>query len=128
MKKNNIKTIREKLGISAADLAKLSGVTAAYISQLENGKKDNPSSKTLEKIAKALNVKVSALTDIEDTIENINEFTNANDALKFILEQPVVATAIDFNPSELSDEDKISFANDLLEQMKLIKYKYIKKR
>ena len=51
-----IKEMREKCGISQEELSKLSNVSRVTISQLENNESKNTSTKTLLKIAKALNV------------------------------------------------------------------------
>jgi transcriptional regulator with XRE-family HTH domain len=51
---NVIKERRKELGITQEKLAIKMGVKQEYISALENGKKKNPSSKTIGKIAHAL--------------------------------------------------------------------------
>ena len=57
---NNVRTIREKLGITQEDLALKSGLTQGYINFLENGKRGY-SEKSLEKIANALGTQISGL-------------------------------------------------------------------
>lgn len=54
-----IKEIREELGVSQENLAKKSGVSRTIISGLESGTIKETSTKTLSKIADALNKKVS---------------------------------------------------------------------
>lgn len=56
----------------------------------------------------------------------INEITTAEDAVKFILSQPSVGDYGNFDIDKLSDEDKINFANDLLDMIKMISPKYNK--
>lgn len=51
---NQIKKFREKKNLSIHELARRTGLTASYISNLEKGKRDNPSKDTMEKIAEAL--------------------------------------------------------------------------
>lgn len=51
-----IKQIRTSKNISLRELSKRSGVSHPYLSQLENGKTNNPSIEVLTKIAKGLNV------------------------------------------------------------------------
>ena len=63
--KNKIRTLRIKRKLSQSELAKLTGLSQAYINELENGKKNNPTYEVLQKLAKALGVPVSAL--LEDT-------------------------------------------------------------
>ena len=53
-----IKEIREKKGITQEELSKKSGISRNYIAELENNKKNNPSFKTIYKIATALGVEI----------------------------------------------------------------------
>ena len=59
--KTVIKALRQAKGLSQQALAARVGVTAAYITMLERGKKTNPSLPTLRKLAKALGVPVTEL-------------------------------------------------------------------
>jgi len=57
-----VKELREKRGLSQATLSKLSGVSRPTISKLENSDEEVViNSKTLEKLAKALNVSIKTL-------------------------------------------------------------------
>jgi len=56
-RKTVIKALRQAKGLSQRALAARVGVTAAYITMLERGKKTNPSLPTLRKLAKALGVR-----------------------------------------------------------------------
>jgi transcriptional regulator with XRE-family HTH domain len=56
-----IKTLREEKGLSQKALAMRVGVTDAYITMLETGKRKNPSLDILKKLAKALGVPVTEL-------------------------------------------------------------------
>jgi putative transcriptional regulator len=60
-----IKHIRERNGITQEKLAEKVGISRIYLNELENGRKKNPSFKLLEKIAKALEVKISDLFEDE---------------------------------------------------------------
>ena len=57
-----IKRLRERRGLTQAALAKRAGVHRVYLAQIETQTKV-PSIATLEKIAKALNVKVGRLLE-----------------------------------------------------------------
>ena len=57
---NNVRTIRERLGITQEELALRSGLTQGYINFLENGKRGY-SEKSLEKIANVLGIQISGL-------------------------------------------------------------------
>lgn len=55
---NKLKKKRKELDMSLNDVAEKTGLSATYISNLENGQKDNPSKETMEKIAAALDSSV----------------------------------------------------------------------
>lgn len=55
-----IKGIRKKKEMTQEDVAYKAGLDYSYINQIENGKR-NPSMEAVEKIAKALGVKVQTL-------------------------------------------------------------------
>ena len=57
-----LRALRDKRDLSQRELAALSGVSREYIARIELGQHD-PTLSTLEKLAKALRVKVSALVD-----------------------------------------------------------------
>lgn len=56
-----IKEVREKQGLTQTQLAKKSGVSRVTISALENGQERVTTTKTLIKIASAMNVTVDEL-------------------------------------------------------------------
>lgn len=57
----NIKKLREKIGISQDRLSKLADISSNTVAKLELDDSPNPTIETLQKIAKALNVKVDDL-------------------------------------------------------------------
>ena len=71
-----IRSIREKKGITAYRLSKLTGINRSYLTELENNKKFNPSLKTMYKIANALEVKIDDLFYSELDIEKLKEELN----------------------------------------------------
>jgi transcriptional regulator with XRE-family HTH domain len=56
-----LKRIREEKGMTQDDLAKRAKLTKPYISQIENGVRQNPSLPALRRLAKALGVPVTEL-------------------------------------------------------------------
>jgi putative transcriptional regulator len=56
-----LRTLRLERGYRQVDLAKRAKVTSVYLSQLENGRKKNPSLAVLRRLAKALGVPVTEL-------------------------------------------------------------------
>ncbi|NQT67771.1 MAG: helix-turn-helix transcriptional regulator [Actinobacteria bacterium] len=61
MLSDNIKKIRKKKGLSQDKLAKLADVTHTTLVKIESGVNDNPTMKTLKKIAGALEVTLDEL-------------------------------------------------------------------
>jgi len=57
---------RQKLGLSQSDLSKLTGIRVDMLSRIENGKQLNPTLRTLELLAKALEMPVAKLIDESD--------------------------------------------------------------
>lgn len=139
---DNIKIIRKLKEIGLNELARAAGVNASYLSAIELKKKNNPSVITLEKIAKALNVgseeffktEPMSAEDMqyyegvyEANRENRNiipeKFTRTYEAGEYIEMHQMFAN-IDVN--KMSNEDVLNFGNDLLEQMRMVSYKYKK--
>lgn len=57
---NNLKRIRTQKGISQGDISRKLNMDRAYISGIENGKR-NPTLSSLEKIAQALEISIDEL-------------------------------------------------------------------
>ncbi|MDU4953443.1 helix-turn-helix domain-containing protein [Clostridium sp.] len=142
---DNIRKIRKEKKISINNLSKLTGISLGYLSDLENNKATNPSIDKLNLIASKLGVPVDSFFDRNPILnKNINidtifagpgklapnlddyEFKTPEAAMKFILKQPAIMGYGGFDVEKLSDEELIDFANELLNQMKLISYKYKK--
>lgn len=63
MLSGNIKKLRKKKGISQDKLAKLADVTHTTLVKIESGANDNPTIKTLKKIADALEISLDELVE-----------------------------------------------------------------
>ena len=61
MLSDNIKKLRKKKGMSQDRLAKLADVTHTTLVKLESGANTNPTVKTLNKIANALEISIDEL-------------------------------------------------------------------
>ena len=68
-----IKSIREAKGMTAKDVISAVGMGAPMYSRIENGVNE-PSLSTLEKIAKALGVKLSDFFDTDDKLADVNSY------------------------------------------------------
>lgn len=58
---DKLKKRRKELDMSVYDLAEKTGLSATYISNLENEQKKNPSKETMEKIAEELKCSVTEI-------------------------------------------------------------------
>ena len=58
-----ISKTRSKLGLSQNDLSKLTGIRVDMLSRIENGKQINPTLRTMELLAHALQISVAELID-----------------------------------------------------------------
>jgi len=120
-----VKYVRELRGFSQTDLAKMAGLSAPFISQIENGKK-RPATEALEKLAKALNTNTWFFMDdnalsFEEMIK-ISDYEPPEDIVEFFATRESLPYAI--LARELHDEqiDPI-FLRDLLETIKKMKSK-----
>ncbi len=68
-----IKNIRERKNLTIYKLSKLTGINRAYLTQLENNKKFNPTMQILDKIANALDVNIKQLFYCLDEIETLKK-------------------------------------------------------
>lgn len=62
-----LRTLREARGLSRAKLADQAGVTAAYVSLLENGSRLNPATDVLHSLARALELDDSERLQLFDS-------------------------------------------------------------
>lgn len=68
-----IKNIRERKNLTIYKLSKLTGINRAYLTQLENNKKFNPTMQILDRIANALDVNIKQLFYCLDEIETLRD-------------------------------------------------------
>ncbi|CAH1199472.1 hypothetical protein PAECIP111891_01270 [Paenibacillus allorhizoplanae] len=67
---DKLRDMRKMKGFTIRELADRSGVSAAYISQLENGNRGIPSPDVLMKLSEGLNTSYSELMDIAGYLES----------------------------------------------------------
>lgn len=140
-----IQELRKEQKLSLRALAEKAGISKSTLSDIENCN-TNPTTNTLNKLAEALNINLEDLFKTEPiTKENLKEwdkksdqlreevalyetgeFETAEAAMRFILKQPAVMGFGGFDTRKMSDEEIIEFANELLNQLKLLSYKYKK--
>lgn len=62
---SNCRRLRDEAGMTQDELAEASGLSGAYISEIERGNA-NPTLATVQKLANGLNVHISELVDFRD--------------------------------------------------------------
>ena len=123
-----IKKLRKTKKISVDFLAKELGVSKTTIYRYEDS--------TIEKIPVSIFDQLCILLDVTpaelmgnstvnaEKTEFPTEFRNAQDAMEFILKTPTLAAYGGYDPASMSDETIVDFANEILQQLKLVSYKY----
>lgn len=72
-----IKIKRKEKGISARELARRTGVSQPYLSQLETGKNNNPTSDMLRKIANGLGISYIELINEAGLVSKVDTLAEA---------------------------------------------------
>ncbi|GMG96815.1 helix-turn-helix domain-containing protein [Tepidimicrobium xylanilyticum] len=139
---DNIKSIREEKKLGLNETARLAGISPSYLSDIEKGNKTNPSMEVLQRIADALDVSIEEFFKSEPAsqqqLKEWDDKYNPNgelaeqvkfieslqlgtpeQALKFILSQPNFMAYGGYNLDDLSEEEIMDLANDMLLAMKL---------
>lgn len=109
-----IKKRRIELDYSYQDLADKSGISKSTLQRYETGAIEDIPLDKFNKIAQALNTTPEYLMGSTEKEKPTSNFTDAREALKFILEQPVVMAYGGYDPNKMSDEEIIELANDIL--------------
>lgn len=140
-----LQKFRKERKLSLRALSEKAGISKSTLSDIENGN-TNPTTNTLNKLAEALEISIEDLFKSEPmTYEKLDkwdkehsyvkeeaelyetgEFKSAEAAMQFILRQPSIMGFGGFDVNKMSNEEIIEFANELLNQLKLISYKYKK--
>lgn len=122
-----IKDIRTSKKISVDYLARELGVSKTTIYRYEDSTIEKIPVKIFDQLCLLLNVTPAELmgnTHNSSRAELPTEFQNAQDAMEFILKTPTLAAFGGYDPSTMSDETIVDFANEILQQLKLVSYKY----
>ncbi len=108
-----IKAKREEKRYSLMDFAKVVGISAGYLSQLENGRKANPKLEIVLKIIKELEIDIDMLLGLEDPNNNLS--IRMPSLLKLII-------AKDRNYKVLEDKDVLKKVCNILDKSLDCKY------
>lgn len=122
-----IKILRKEKKISVDFLATELGVSKTTIYRYEDSTIEKIPVNIFDKLCVLLGVTPAELmgnTISNDRPELPTEFRNAQDAMEFILKTPTLAAFGGYDPNNMSEETIVNFANEILQQLKLVSYKY----
>lgn len=123
-----IKSIRKDKKISVDYLAKELGVSKTTIYRYEDSTIEKIPVKIFDRLCILLEVTPAELmgnsTINTERTELPTEFVDAQEAMEFILKTPTLAAYGGYDPSSMSDETIVAFANEILQQLELVCYKY----
>ena len=122
-----IKQIRQERGFSAEEVAKRLGVSVSTLYRYENSSISKIPVAVIDKLCEILGTSANKLmkNDESATKEDLpDSFANAAEAMAFILKMPVLAAYGGYDINSMDEETIIRFANEILEQLKLVSYKY----
>lgn len=125
-----IRELRIKKSISVESIAKQLGVSKTTVYRYEDSSIEKIPLTIFDRLCDILDVSTAEL--MGNTCESKNasdidlptEFDNAQDAMEFIIKTPTLAAFGGYDPSSMSDETIVAFANEILQQLKLVSYKY----
>ncbi len=123
-----IKDIRKSKKISVDYIAKELGVSKTTIYRYEDSTIEKIPVNIFDQLCDILGVTAAELMGNQniksEKMELPAEFSNAQDAMEFIIKTPTLAAFGGYDPATMSDETIVNFANEILQQLKLVSYKY----
>lgn len=123
-----IKEIRKQKKISVEYLAKELGVSKTTVYRYEDSSIEKIPLQVFDKLCELLDVSAAELMGNVPKKNEIpelpNQFDNAQDAIEFIIKTPTLAAYGGYDPESMSDETIVESANEILQQLKLVSYKY----
>lgn len=119
----NLKELRTKARMSQQDLANKLGVSQNTVSNWESGNREPDSIELFLQIADIFGV---TLDELLKSNQYQTQFTNVDDAMLFIIQNPAVAAYGGYDLDKMSDQDKIEFANQIADTIKFFGQKYNK--
>ena len=125
-----IKERRIRQSLSYQDLADKTGISKSTLQRYETGFIKNLPIDKLEILADALNTTPGYLMgwdkESTDSSLELRAIKNPEDAITFILKQPMLMAYGGYDIKKMSNDDIVDFANELLRQLELLSYKYKK--
>ena len=127
-----IKFLREEKELSQLEFAKTLNISNSTLSQYEAGNR-MPGDEIKKKIAEYFNVSLDYLMGVSNLRNPYKEeeqlpddFKTPEEAIDFLLNKNVIMGFGGFDVDDLTDEEKVDFAHELLSHLKLLSLKYKK--
>ena len=124
---------RKEKKISAEYLAKELGVSVSTVYRYEDSSIVKIPVSTFEKMCDILGTTPAEMMGNAPEISHNKSdndarlpdtFENPKEAMEFLLKLPTVAAYGGYDPSTMDDETMVAFANEILQQLQLVSYKY----
>lgn len=129
----NIKRIRKEKKISMDTLAAELGVSVSTLYRYEDSSIQKIPVKVFDKMCEVLGVSAAELMGNEKAVGNEEKqqplpsgFDNPKEAMEFMLKLPTLAAYGGYDLENMSDETILEFAEEILQLLKLVSYKYKK--
>lgn len=129
----NIKRIRKEKKISMDKLATELGLSVSTLYRYEDSSIQKIPVKVFDKMCEVLGVSAAELMGNESST-HVSEkqqplptgFDNPQEAMEFMLKLPTLAAYGGYDLENMSDETILEFAEEILQMLKLVSYKYKK--
>ena len=126
-----IKALRKERNMSVEYVAKALGVSLSTVYRYEDSSIEKLPVSVFDKLCEIFCVTPDVLRGIESEKSGASEaavlpeqFENAEEAMKRLIKIPSLAAFGGYDPDAMSEETIVAFANEILQQLKLVSYKY----
>lgn len=123
-----IKQIRKEKKINIQTLADKLGVSVSTLYRYEDSSIEKIPVHIFDGLCRELGVTAAQLmgNDMAKQAEQSlpQSFENPQEAMEFMLKIPTLAAFGGYHPEDMSEETIVEFANEILQQLKLVSYKY----
>lgn len=130
-----LKEKRTKEGLSLREFADYLNISHTYLSKLENGcdprtgKPVSPTIETLKQLSNALGLSLEELLQISgytETYEIPTTFSSPQEAIEFIIKQPMVANFGGYDLDLMSNQEIMDMAEDVADMLRIMAKKHKK--
>ena len=121
-----IKKRRKELGISVDFVAKELGVSVSTVYRYEDSSIEKIPVHVFDSLCRILQTTPTRLmgNEVDENTILPENFGSPQEAMEFILKLPTLAAYGGYDLDKLDDRKIMEFANEILQQLKLVSYKY----